>query len=101
MAACDNISALRYSLDIETYPNVSPSIPDFDVINYTRDCMLPGVSYRWNHVKSHQDRMGPRLDAWAQLNILVDGLAKMHESTKRYWPTLRNTTNSYPTSSGK
>jgi hypothetical protein len=66
VVGCDNLSALRYSVDTCTFPTISGSVPDFDVITSTRSCLLPGITYRWKHVKGHQDLKRIELDYLAK-----------------------------------
>jgi hypothetical protein len=69
--ACGTLSALRYAVDLQSYPSISGNLPDFDVLMSIRRCLLPGITYQWHHVIGHQDR----IDFLARVNIQVDNMA--------------------------
>jgi hypothetical protein len=73
--ACDNVSALRHCMDSERYPLIAGNTPDFDIVHTVRRGILPGILYKWKHVKGNQDQTTHTLNWWDQLNIHVDNQA--------------------------
>lgn len=86
--ACDNLSALRYMMDISKYKYISANVPDFDIFQSGRSLMIPNVKYAFKHVKGHQDSMGKALDFLAILNIRMDTLAKIRREEDELRPPL-------------
>jgi hypothetical protein len=69
---CDNQSALNYAFNIERYPSVKATFPDFDILKSIRARLKPTIKYLFDHVKGHQDsRMGP-LTFPETMNVLAD-----------------------------
>jgi hypothetical protein len=75
--ACDNDSALLYSFDMEYYPDVKLTMPDFDIIQAIRNTRVPNITYSWHKVKGHRDNEIAALDLWETLNTYMDKKAKM------------------------
>jgi len=74
--AAENTSALNYAFNLNEYPSIQSTYPDFDVFISIRRHMLQQVTYNLKHVKGHQDKRGAQLDHWASLNIRMDLQAK-------------------------
>jgi hypothetical protein len=75
--ACDNISALKNSLDPDT--NTTIYDPDFDlIIAIKRKMNESRITWQYRHVYGHQDENKEKtdLDRWDRLNIEMDTLAK-------------------------
>ena len=78
---CDNISALRSSLDCTKYPHIGSQQADFDIIQSTRSILPTNIAFSWRHVKGHQ--VGD-LDIWGTLNNHVDAVAGEHRSASDF-----------------
>jgi Reverse transcriptase (RNA-dependent DNA polymerase) len=76
--ACDNQSVLNYSFDTDKFPELHANTPDFDILASIRSQKSPSITYKWRHVKGHQDNLNhpTTLDIWAKLNIEADRIAK-------------------------
>lgn len=77
---CDGLSALshfQYESDV-----INPSASHFDLISAIRWLLSEiGGTYRWRHIKGHQDDdENALLDTWAHFNIQMDLEAKKHWS---------------------
>jgi hypothetical protein len=93
--ACDNDAALYHSLDIQRYPEIDCSFPDFDLLQQIRQLLLPQVTYIFQEVKGHQDSTITALTLWEILNVRMDSAAKsvrvqLTESrpSETWWPEL-------------
>jgi ribonuclease HI len=75
--ACDNISALKTAIDLDSVPFISANIADYDIMQSIRRMMSPGIKFTWKHVKGHQDDSDSELDPLAELNVRMDTAARI------------------------
>lgn len=74
--ACDNDSALEYAVDVARYPTITPTMPDFDILQVIRDLQPSSTKFSLSHVKGHQDDYQPTLTPLEELNVRMDTAAK-------------------------
>lgn len=66
---CDKISALRYMIVHDKYKYISANVPYFDILQFGRSLRLQGITYKFQHIKGHQNNYGQPLDFLATLNV--------------------------------
>lgn len=86
LIACDNISALKYSIDTKKYKFIHTGIPDYDIIQSSRNSFIPSVWYHYQHVKGHQDELDRPLEFLEILNVRMDELAKTQRIVEESLP---------------
>ena len=70
---CDNISALRSSLDCIKYPHIGSQQADFDIIQSTRSILPTNIAFSWRHVKGQISTSGEHLTiSWMPLPANTD-----------------------------